>query len=73
MKILTVTELTAAIKAVLEPNFRGISVKGEISNFKQQSSGHLYFSRKTQAPRFQPSCLEAAPPIYRECQKMAIR
>jgi len=46
MKILTVTELTAAIKAVLEPNFRGISVKGEISNFKQQSSGHLYFSLK---------------------------
>lgn len=46
MKILTVTELTAAIKAVLEPNFRGISVKGEISNFKLQSSGHLYFSLK---------------------------
>lgn len=46
MKILTVTELTAAIKAVLEPNFRGLSIKGEISNFKQQSSGHLYFSLK---------------------------
>ena len=46
MKILTVTELTTAIKTVLEPNFRGLSVKGEISNFKQQSSGHLYFSLK---------------------------
>ena len=46
MKILTVSELTAAIKTVLEPNFRGISVKGEISNFKQQASGHLYFSLK---------------------------
>ena len=46
MKILSVSELTAAIKAVLEPNFRGLSVKGEISNFKQQSSGHLYFSLK---------------------------
>ena len=46
MKILTVSELTAAIKTVLEPNFRGISVKGEISNFKQQTSGHLYFSLK---------------------------
>lgn len=46
MKIFTVTELTSAIKAVLEPNFRAISVKGEISNFKLQSSGHLYFSLK---------------------------
>ncbi len=46
MKILTVTELTAAIKALLEPNFRSLSVRGEISNFKLQSSGHLYFSLK---------------------------
>jgi exodeoxyribonuclease VII large subunit len=46
MKILTVTELTFAIKSVLEPQFRGISVKGEISNFKLQTSGHLYFSLK---------------------------
>lgn len=46
MQILTVSELTAAIKTVLEPNFRGLSVKGEISNFKLQSSGHLYFSMK---------------------------
>lgn len=46
MKIFSVTELTSAIKGILEPNFRGISVKGEISNFKIQSSGHLYFSLK---------------------------
>lgn len=46
MKTLTVSELTAAIKAFLEPNFRGVSVSGEISNFKLQSSGHLYFSLK---------------------------
>ena len=46
MTILSVTELTAAIKAILEPNFRSIQVRGEISNFKLQSSGHLYFSLK---------------------------
>lgn len=46
MKLFSVSELTSAIKGVLEPNFRGISVKGEISNFKLQSSGHLYFSLK---------------------------
>ena len=46
MKILSVSELSAAIKALLEPNFRALSVRGEISNFKLQSSGHLYFSLK---------------------------
>ena len=46
MKILTVSELTSAIKSILEPPFRGISVQGEISNFKLQTSGHLYFNLK---------------------------
>jgi len=46
MKILTVSELTSAIKGLLEPQFRSLSVRGEISNFKLQSSGHLYFSLK---------------------------
>ncbi|MDE3046171.1 MAG: exodeoxyribonuclease VII large subunit [Verrucomicrobiota bacterium] len=46
MKALSVTELTFAIKSLLEPNFRAVAVRGEISNFKLQSSGHLYFSLK---------------------------
>lgn len=45
-KVFSVSELTSAIKGILEPNFRGICVRGEISNFKLQSSGHLYFSLK---------------------------
>jgi len=45
-KILSVTELTFAIKSVLEPQFRAISVRGEMSNVKVQSSGHVYFSLK---------------------------
>ena len=46
LKVLSVTELTFAIKTLLEPQFRAVSVRGEISNFKVQSSGHLYFSLK---------------------------
>lgn len=47
MKVFSVSELTHAIKNLLEPNFRGILLKGEISNFKfQNSSGHLYFNLK---------------------------
>jgi exodeoxyribonuclease VII large subunit len=45
-EILSVKELTAAIKRQLESKFSFITVKGEISNFKQQSSGHLYFTLK---------------------------
>jgi exodeoxyribonuclease VII large subunit len=45
-KILSVTELTFAIKSVLEPQFRAVSVRGEMSNVKIQSSGHVYFSLK---------------------------
>jgi len=46
VKIMSVTELTFLIKSLLEPQFRGISVRGEISNLKIQSSGHIYFSVK---------------------------
>jgi exodeoxyribonuclease VII large subunit len=44
--ILTVSELTQAIKRQLELKFPQITVKGEISNFKEQTSGHLYFTLK---------------------------
>ena len=44
--ILTVTELTAGIKTLLEEAFAYLSVSGEISNYKRHSSGHAYFSLK---------------------------
>lgn len=45
-KILSISELTFCIKSKLESLFPGVNVQGEISNFKAQSSGHLYFSLK---------------------------
>ena len=45
-KVFTVSELSFAIKAHLENKFKLIYVKGEISNFKKHSSGHIYFSLK---------------------------
>ena len=44
--VLTVTELTAGIKTLLEETFPYVSVSGEISNYKRHSSGHAYFSLK---------------------------
>ncbi|MEK7340408.1 MAG: exodeoxyribonuclease VII large subunit, partial [Verrucomicrobiota bacterium] len=45
-EIFTVSTLTAAIKHTLELKFFSVCIKGEISNFKAQSSGHLYFTLK---------------------------
>lgn len=46
---LTVSQLTHAIKMCLESTFPLIRLQGEVSNFKQQTSGHLYFSLKDAA------------------------
>jgi exodeoxyribonuclease VII large subunit len=45
-KHLTVTELTARIKGLLEPAFTDIWVQAEVSNYRPAASGHLYFSLK---------------------------
>lgn len=44
--ILTVTQLSNAIKHCLETSFPLIRLQGEISNCKPHTSGHLYFSLK---------------------------
>lgn len=44
--ILSVSQLTQAIKLSLEATFPLLSVQGEITNFRRQSSGHLYFCVK---------------------------
>lgn len=46
LPILTVSQLTQAIKLSLEASFPFIWLQGEVSNFKLQTSGHLYFSLK---------------------------
>jgi exodeoxyribonuclease VII large subunit len=45
-KIFSVTEITYAIKNQLENAFYSVRLQGEISNYKEQSSGHLYFTLK---------------------------
>ena len=44
--VLSVSELTADIKAALEADFHNLYVQGEISNFKKYPSGHWYFTLK---------------------------
>jgi exodeoxyribonuclease VII large subunit len=47
-KVLTVGELTRAIRGTLETKFGAVWVRGEISNFKLHPSGHRYFTLKDQ-------------------------
>ncbi len=44
--ILSVSEFNCGVKNLLENRFPEIWLKGEISNFRRQSSGHCYFSLK---------------------------
>ena len=46
IKPVSITELTRGIKAIIEEEFNFVFVTGEISNFKDHSSGHFYFTLK---------------------------
>ena len=46
MQIISVTELTTAIKGRLEESFPAVRVEGEISNCKLSGAGHIYFTLK---------------------------
>ena len=45
-RILSVSELTRTIRALLETRIGSVWVEGEISNFRRQGSGHRYFTLK---------------------------
>ena len=44
--VFSVTMLTSAIRDLLEGTFANITLEGEISNYRPNSSGHLYFTLK---------------------------
>ncbi len=52
-RILTVSELTSQIKAILEDEFSFIWISGEISDFRIPASGHFYFTLKDEKSRIQ--------------------
>src|SRR5262245_50689854 len=45
-RIFSVSELTAQVRRSLEEGFGQVWVRGEVSNLRVQSSGHIYFSLK---------------------------
>lgn len=49
-RVFSVSEVTGAIRDILELSFPAISVRGEISNLSRPQSGHVYFSLVDDAP-----------------------
>ena len=54
-RVLTVSELTAQVKRLLEKQVGSIWVTGEITNLRVQSSGHIYFTLKDEVSQL--SCV----------------
>lgn len=48
-RAVSVSELTARLKTLVEREFIDVYVEGEISNFRRHTSGHWYFSLKDDA------------------------
>ena len=46
LRIFSVAEVTRALRGVIESAFEEVWVEGEVSNFRQQASGHQYFTLK---------------------------
>ncbi len=56
---LTVSQLTNSIRTALEARFASVWVEGEISNFKDHSSGHWYFTLKDENAQLRAKCFRS--------------
>ena len=58
-KPLSVSQLTNSIRTSLEARFASVWVEGEISNFKDHSSGHWYFTLKDENAQLRAKCFRS--------------
>jgi exodeoxyribonuclease VII large subunit len=59
-RVLTVSELTAVIRGVLESSFGDLWVEGEISNCRIWNTGHVYFTLKDDTSQIRAVMFRAA-------------
>src|SRR5207302_169049 len=57
---LSVSELTVKIRDTLEKSFATVWVEGEISNFRQHTSGHWYFTLKDEFAQLRAACYRSS-------------
>ncbi len=55
-KVWTVSELNARIRELLSAAFANVWIEGEISNFREAQSGHLYFTLKDESAQIRCVC-----------------
>ena len=65
-RVLTVSELTTQIKRLLEKQLGTIWVSGEITNFRLQASGHIYFTLKDAGSQLNCVLFRGEPVPHRE-------
>lgn len=65
-KVLSVWELTADIKRLLETKIGSVWVSGEITNLRVQSSGHAYFTLKDAAAQLSCVLFRGTPAAQRQ-------
>ncbi|HEV2912070.1 MAG TPA: exodeoxyribonuclease VII large subunit [Pyrinomonadaceae bacterium] len=53
---LTVSELTAQVRAAVQSRFASVWVEGEVSNFRAHTSGHWYFTIKDETAQLRATC-----------------
>src|SRR2546423_2786963 len=58
-RVVTVSELNAAIRGLLDSEFSNIWVSGEISGTKLASSGHYYFTLKDEEAQLRCVCFRS--------------
>lgn len=56
----SVSELTSAIRGVVEKRFATVWVEGEISNFRAHGSGHWYFTLKDEFAQLRAACYRSS-------------
>jgi exodeoxyribonuclease VII large subunit len=59
-RVVSVSELTAAIRATIEAGFGDIWVQGEISNLRVWHTGHMYFTLKDETAQIRAVMFRAA-------------
>ncbi len=59
-RVVTVSELTAAIRDLLETGFGDVWVDGEVSNCRLWNTGHLYFTLKDQGAQIKAVMFRSA-------------
>lgn len=76
-KVLTVSEITGSIRRVLEKELGRLSVMGELTNLRIQSSGHVYFTIKDANAQlacvmFRTEAQMASRSVFTEGQKVVV-